>query len=213
MSQTSAELTPPKCVVFGTRNRKKAEELLDHLTGLPIELRTLADFPNAPEVIEDGNSFIDNARKKATELAKSLGVWVLGEDSGLAVDALGGAPGIFSARYSGEGATDESNNRKLLDALAAVPDEKRTAHYVCTAALADPLGIIRAEVEGRCHGRIGREPRGSGGFGYDPLFIIPEYHKTFGELGLLVKRHLSHRSRALARLRPHLSRLFWLGEP
>ena len=196
---------PHLVIVLGTRNRKKGEELLDHLTGLPVTLRTLAEFPQAPEVIEDGATFIDNARKKATELARALESWVLGEDSGLAVDALGGRPGVYSARYSGAGATDESNNQKLLDELANVPDGERTAHYVCTAALADPAGRIRAEVEGRCHGQIARSPRGNAGFGYDPLFVIPEYHRSFAELDLIVKRHLSHRARAMSRLR----REFW----
>ncbi len=195
---------PISVIVLGTRNRKKAEELVDHLAGLPIELRTLADFPNAPEVVEDGVTFIENARKKAIELSRALGQWVLGEDSGLAVDALGGRPGVFSARFAGEGATDDVNNRKLLEELSNLPDERRTAHYVCTAALADPAGNIHIEVEGRCNGRIGREFHGAHGFGYDPLFVIPEYHRTFGELGLLVKRHLSHRARAIARLRPAL---------
>lgn len=207
MSQTSLESGLPQIVVLGTRNRKKAEELIDHLSGMPIELRTLADFPDAPDVIEDGQTFIANARKKAIELARALDQWVLGEDSGLVVDALGGQPGVYSARYSGEGATDESNNRKLLEEMAGVPNEKRTAHYVCTAALSDPAGNIRAEVEGRCNGRIGREPHGTHGFGYDPLFIIPEYHKTYGELGLIVKRYLSHRSRAISQLRPLLWKL------
>jgi XTP/dITP diphosphohydrolase len=197
----------PSVIVLATRNRKKAEELIDHLAGIPIEFRTLADLPEAPEVLEDGETFIDNARKKAGAIARAVGHWALGEDSGLAVDALGGRPGVFSARYSGVDATDESNNRKLLDELAAVPDDRRTAHYVCTAALADPQGNIRAEVEGRCNGRIGAKPRGEQGFGYDPLFIIAEYHKTFGELGLLVKRHLSHRARAIAQLRPLLLRV------
>lgn len=194
-------------IVLGTRNRKKCEELVDHLSGLPITFRTIAEFPEAPEVIEDGVTFVDNARKKATQLAAFLGEWVLGEDSGLVVDALGGRPGVFSARYAGEGASDEENNRKLLDELANVPDDKRTAHYVCTAVLADPAGTIQAEVEGRCHGRIARVAHGTEGFGYDPLFIIPEYHRSFGELGLLVKRHLSHRSRAIAWLRDVLHRI------
>jgi XTP/dITP diphosphohydrolase len=207
MTLTTPNSDRPALIVLGTRNRKKGEELIDHLAGLPIEFRTLVDFPAAPDVVEDGATFIDNARKKATELARALGQWVLGEDSGLAVDALGGRPGVYSARYSGEGASDESNNRKLLDELSRVPDDKRSAHYVCTAALADPAGNIRAEVEGRCNGRIGREPRGAGGFGYDPLFLIPEYHKTFGELGLLVKRHLSHRARAIGQLRTLLRKL------
>jgi XTP/dITP diphosphohydrolase len=194
-------------IVLGTRNRKKAEELVDHLAGMPIEIRTLADFPAAPEIVEDGKTFLANARKKATELARALGAWVLGEDSGLVVDAIGGRPGVYSARYSGTGATDDSNNRKLLEELAATPDQTRTAHYVCTAVLSDPDGNIRGEVEGRCNGRIGSQPRGSHGFGYDPLFIIPEYHKSFGELGLLVKRHLSHRARALDQLRAALWKL------
>ena len=207
MSSTPSDRSRPTLIVLGTRNRKKAEELIDHLAGMPIEFRTLAEFPDAPEVVEDGDTFLANARKKAEELARALGVWVLGEDSGLVVDALGGQPGVYSARYAGEGASDEANNRKLLAELAAVPDRDRTAHYVCTAALADPEGNIRAQVEGRCNGRIGTEPHGSHGFGYDPLFIIPEYHKSFGELGLLVKRHLSHRARAMARLRPVLWKL------
>jgi XTP/dITP diphosphohydrolase len=200
----TASNTSRPVVVLGTRNRKKLEELEDHLHGLPIDFRTLADFPAAPDVVEDGTTFLENARKKAVTLARALRVWTLGEDSGLAVDALGGQPGVYSARYSGESASDESNNRKLLDALTKVPMEKRSAHYVCTIALADPQGTVLGEVEGRCNGRIGFQPSGNQGFGYDPLFIIPEYHKTFGELGLLVKRHLSHRSRAIAKLRPIL---------
>ena len=191
-------------IVLGTRNRKKLEEILDHLAGVPIKWHTLADYPTAPEIEEDGDTFLANARKKATELARALGAWVLGEDSGLVVDALGGRPGVYSARYSGPGATDESNNQKLLGELAGVPEPKRTAHYVCTAVLSDPWGNVHAEVEGHCSGRIGLEPHGTHGFGYDPLFVIPEYHKTYGELGLQVKRHLSHRARALARLRPIL---------
>lgn len=207
MSITAADRARPRVIVLGTRNRKKAEELIDHLAGIPIAIRTLADFPAAPEVVEDGATFLANARKKAAELARALEAWVLGEDSGLVVDALGGRPGVYSARYSGDGATDQTNNRKLLEELAGTAEQARTAHYVCTAALADPDGNIRAEVEGRCHGRIGFQPRGNHGFGYDPLFIVPEYHKTFGELGLLVKRHLSHRARALDQLRATLWKL------
>ena len=211
MSPTPSDRSRPTVIVLGTRNRKKAEELIDLLRGMPIDFRTLADFANAPEVVEDGDTFLANARKKATELARALGVWVLGEDSGLVVDALGGQPGVYSARYAGQGASDEANNRKLLAELAGVADHDRIAHYVCTAALSDPDGNIRAEVQGRCNGRLGTEPHGNHGFGYDPLFIIAEYHKTFGELGLLVKRHLSHRARAMARLRPVLWKL--LGTP
>jgi XTP/dITP diphosphohydrolase len=136
-----------------------------------------------------------------------LGHWVLGEDSGLAVDALGGAPGIFSARFSGPEATDQSNNRHLLEQLGKTPLEKRAAHYVCHLTVASPDGKILAEAEARCHGRIRFEPAGSGGFGYDPLFEIVEYHRTFAELGANVKAVLSHRARAVALLLPKLKNL------
>jgi len=199
-------------IVLGTRNRKKAEELQDHLADLPVRIVTLEEFPAAPEVVEDGDTFMANARKKAIELARTLGQWVLGEDSGLVVDALGGRPGVYSSRYAGPEASDEANNRKLLEELAGVPEEKRTAHYVCTAVLADPEGAVRAAVEGRCNGRIITEPRGERGFGYDPLFLIPEYHRTFGELGLLVKRHISHRARAIARLKESLRAMIAAGQ-
>jgi XTP/dITP diphosphohydrolase len=194
-------------LVLGTRNRKKAIELVDLLRPLGIEVRTLADYPKAVEVVEDGDSFAANAAKKATEQAAHLGQWVLGEDSGLVVDALKGAPGVYSARYAGAGATDEANNRRLLAELADTPLDRRTAHYVCHAALSDPQGNVRAEAEDRCHGRMLFAPRGSGGFGYDPLFEVPEYHRTFGELGPAVKAALSHRARALRKLAPQIARL------
>src|SRR5262249_50830092 len=194
-------------LVVGTRNRKKREEILEILGDLGLDLRDLTSWPDAPEVVEDGATFADNARKKAVELARHLGQWVLGEDSGLVVPALGGRPGVYSARYAGKQGDDPANNRKLLAELAPLPDDRRAAYYVCTAALADPTGEIRAVLEGRCHGRIIKELRGSGGFGYDPLFLIPEYHKTFGELSTRAKHAISHRARALAQLRPILWRL------
>jgi XTP/dITP diphosphohydrolase len=197
-------------LVVGTRNARKREEILDIL-GEDVEVRDLTAWPDAPEVVEDGDTFEANARKKATELARHLGQWVLGEDSGLVVPALGGRPGVYSARYAGRQGDDAANNAKLLAELAAYPDERRTAYYVCTAALADPAGEVRAVVEGRCHGVIIKDARGDGGFGYDPLFLIPEYHRTFGELSPRVKHALSHRGRALARLRPPLRRL--MGPP
>lgn len=193
-------------LVVGTRNPKKRLELLEILAGAGVELRDLTSYPDAPEVVEDGVTFEDNARKKASELALALGEWVLGEDSGLVVPALGGAPGVYSARYAGTQGDDEANNERLLAELAPLPDDARAAYYVCTAALAAPSGEVRAVAEGRCHGRILRARRGSGGFGYDPLFLIPEYHLTFGELSARVKHALSHRGRALARLRPALLR-------
>jgi XTP/dITP diphosphohydrolase len=194
-------------LVVGTRNRKKREEITDILHNVPLELKDLTSWPDAPEVVEDGTTFDENARKKAVELARYLGEWVLGEDSGLVVPALNGRPGIYSARYAGKQSDDAANNARLLAELAPLPDDRRAAYYVCSAALADPQGNVQAVVEGRCHGIITRQPHGSGGFGYDPLFVIPEYHRTFGELSACVKHALSHRARALAKLRPALRRL------
>ena len=197
----------PPVLVVGTRNPKKRQEIVEILHDLPVEVRDLSGWPDAPEVVEDGRTFEENARKKASELARHLGPWVLGEDSGLVVPALNGRPGVYSARYAGKQGDDEANNARLLAELAPLPDDRRAAYYVCTAALADPAGEVRAVVEGRCHGVIVREPRGTGGFGYDPLFLIPEYHKTFGELSARAKHAISHRARALAQLRPVLRRL------
>lgn len=193
--------------MIASRNRKKAAEIRDLLAPHGIEVLGVADFPNVPEVVEDGSTFAANAVKKAAETARAVGQWTLGEDSGLEVAALAGAPGIYSARFSGPNATDEANNAKLMSELAAVPDERRSARYVCNAALADPSGTIALQVEAYCRGRITREARGTNGFGYDPYFLIPEYHRTFGELSPAVKRRLSHRGRAFERLIPELVRL------
>jgi XTP/dITP diphosphohydrolase len=208
-------VTPSPCLILATRNRKKTVEMV-HLIAPPwepgaglagLEVRTLADFPDLPEVVEDADSFAGNARKKAIETAQALGAWVVADDSGLAVDALRGAPGVLSARFAGAHGDDKANNRKLLEALESTPDERRGAAFVCALALVDPAGTVRFETEARCRGRITHEERGENGFGYDPLFLIPEYHKTFGELSASVKHQLSHRSRAFARLRPALERL------
>ncbi|HEX8201418.1 MAG TPA: non-canonical purine NTP pyrophosphatase [Isosphaeraceae bacterium] len=209
----------PIPLILATRNRKKGEEMI-WLLAPPWEpnprlarlrARTLAEHPEVPEVVEDAETFAGNARKKAVEAARALGIWAVADDSGLAVDALGGAPGVLSARYAGRHGDDEANNRKLLEALAGVPDDRRGAAFVCALALADPSGAIRGEVQASCRGRITPEPRGAGGFGYDPLFLIPEYHQTFGQLSALVKHQLSHRARAFARLRPDLERLIAAG--
>jgi XTP/dITP diphosphohydrolase len=194
-------------LVLGTRNRKKCQEIVEILGDLAIELKDLSVFPDAPEVEEDGKTFEANARKKAEELAKHLHHWVLGEDSGLVVPGLNGRPGVYSARYAGKQGDDAANNQRLLAELAPLPEDRRASYYVCTAALANPQGETVAVVEGRCHGIIIKEPRGTGGFGYDPLFLIPEYHRTFGELSATVKHALSHRARALAQLRPFLRQL------
>jgi XTP/dITP diphosphohydrolase len=191
-------------VVVGTRNRKKGAELQELLAPLGLAVATLDDFPNAIDVIEDGDSFAANAVLKATQQARHLGRWVLADDSGLEVDSLAGAPGIYSARFAGANADDSQNNTLLLKRLADVPLEKRTARYVCHVAVADPQGTIRGESHDVCHGRIRFEPAGTNGFGYDPLFEVVEYHRTFGELGPAVKRAISHRSRALRAILPKL---------
>jgi XTP/dITP diphosphohydrolase len=199
-------------LVLGTGNQKKLLELRALLSPLELELPSLSDFPNAIAVDETGQTFAENAALKASKQAKHLKLWVLGEDSGLAVDALRGAPGVFSARYSDPGATDQRNNEKLLAELSGMPDEKRTAHYVCHATLADPTGTLRADTEGWCQGRIRAEYAGNGGFGYDPLFEIVEYHRTFGELAPEVKAMLSHRARAIRQMIPTLRSLLAQGE-
>jgi XTP/dITP diphosphohydrolase len=213
---TTLETTPDRLVlVLGSRNRKKCREMAELIRpawepthGLDrLDIRSLDDFPTVPDVEETAETFAGNARKKASELAQAIGHWVLADDSGLAVDALKGAPGVLSARYAGEPCDDQANNRKLLEALAKVPDDRRGAAFCCALAVADPSGAIRLEAEGACRGRIVHEARGPRGFGYDPLFLIPEYHQTFGELSPLVKHQLSHRCRAFAHLRPALERL------
>lgn len=196
-----------KLLILGTRNAKKRQEICEILGDLGWELHDLSQCHSAPEVDEDGDTFEANARKKASEVAIALKQWTLGEDSGLVVPGLSGRPGVHSARYAGMQGDDESNNNKLLAELAPLPEARRAAYYVCTAALADPDGKVHMVVEGRCHGVIIRERRGAGGFGYDPLFWIPEYHQTFGELSSRVKHALSHRGRALAKLRPFLRTL------
>jgi XTP/dITP diphosphohydrolase len=198
--------TPTK-LVLGSRNKKKLGELVDLLGDLGLELTNLDPFPDAPEVDETGDTFEANARLKATQLAPVLGAWVLGEDSGLCVPSLGGAPGVFSARYAGEHGNDAANNSKLLKELAGKTGDDRAAYYVSCSVLADPTGQVVAVAEGRCWGRIIEEPRGSGGFGYDPLFLIPEYHRTFGELSSTVKHALSHRGKGIAKLRPVIRRI------
>jgi len=186
-----------RLLILGTRNRKKLVELAELFEPHGIHVKALDEFPQAIEVEESGDTFAANAALKATVQARHLKQWVLGEDSGLCVDALGGAPDVRSARFSGNGATDATNNALLLAKLEGVPLEKRTAHYVCHATLSDPSGEIRAESEDYCRGRILRAESGRGGFGYDPLFEVVEYHQTFGELNPAVKWVVSHRARAI----------------
>jgi XTP/dITP diphosphohydrolase len=163
-------------------------------------------------VPEDGDTFAANAVLKAAGYARQLGRWVLADDSGLLVDALNGEPGVLSARFTGEEATDEDNNKLVLKRLGDTPIEKRTAQFVCHIALADPEGTIHAESEAACHGRILFEPCGDGGFGYDPLFEIVEYHRSFAEFCPFVKFCLSHRARAARLVIPRLMELVDAGK-
>ncbi len=191
-------------IVLASRNAKKIREMMALLVHDGLTVRGVDAFPEVAEVVEDGVTFAENAAKKAREVAVATGHWAIGEDSGLMVDALNGAPGIYSARYGGPGTDDARNNAKLIDALAGVPLERRGAQYVCSIAFARPDGAVVAEAEARCCGRFVDVPRGTNGFGYDPHFEIRELHQTFGELPAVVKQHISHRARACARFLPRL---------
>ncbi|MGI6461023.1 MAG: RdgB/HAM1 family non-canonical purine NTP pyrophosphatase [Candidatus Hydrogenedentales bacterium] len=196
----------PEVLLLGTTNTHKAAELREILAGLPWEVRCLADYPALPEPGETGHTFEENALLKASCYCRETGCCCAADDSGLVVDALGGAPGIYSARYAGPEATDDDNNRRLLNELATVPESERTARFVCSAALVHPDGWSQVET-GTVEGRIALEPRGQTGFGYDPLFIPQGYEQTFAELGALVKQRISHRARAFQKLRKYLEDL------
>lgn len=193
----------PEILLIGSNNRGKARELQELLQGLPWEVKGLVEFPKIIEPVEDGDTFEANAIKKATYYGQAFNVCCLADDSGLVVDALNGAPGVWSARYSGDGATDASNNAKLLSELADVPAEKRTARFVCCAAFVRPGQPAHVE-RGVVEGRIGFEPRGSGGFGYDPLFIPDGHTLSFGEFDGEKKHAISHRGQALKKIRGYL---------
>ena len=194
-------------ILLATRNKDKRKELVACLQGFQVTVNTLDDVSEAPEVKEDGDTFEDNATKKATEVSRATGALTLADDSGLVVDALGGAPGVCSSRYSGENATDRENNEKLLREMADVPEELRSARFVCVIALADPRGLIGV-VRGSCEGSIAFEERGQHGFGYDPLFIKTNYNKTFAELGPDIKNRVSHRFLAMQKAAILIERYF-----
>lgn len=199
-------------VVFATRNHGKVRELAELMAGSGIEFITAGDIAGAPEVVEDGDTFEANAAKKAVALAQSSGMVAVADDSGLEVDALAGAPGVHSARFSGPGATDASNNALLLQRLSDVPAARRTGRFVSAIAIALPDGSVQT-VRGTCEGIIGTAPRGDGGFGYDPLFIVPEFGLTYAELDLVTKNEISHRGRAFRMARPLLHAALGLAIP
>ncbi len=187
-------------LVLATRNEGKVAELRAMLEGFGVEITSLADHPEIPEIVEDGDTFLDNARKKARAVVEILGIPALADDSGLAVEALDGAPGVNSARYAGRQGEYAANNEKLLREMESVPEGKRRAAFVCTMVLAEPGGG-EWDVEGRCEGEIIREYRGDGGFGYDPLFFVTSEGATMAELPMERKNAISHRGRALAKMK------------
>lgn len=190
-------------IVLATRNKGKIRELQEFLAGLPVKVRSIDEFKDVPEVEETGETFADNALLKARAACSATGLPALADDSGLCVDALDGAPGVRSARFSGENATDESNNAKLLQELAGLKKAGRTARFVCVLCLARPGGSHEF-FGGECPGVILENPRGDAGFGYDPLFLDETLGKTFGELTGEEKLSRSHRGMALRSFRKHL---------
>ena len=199
-------LSHPLEIVVATGNRHKLRELAELLHVSGIRWRSLAEFPEVPPVRETGSTLRANAILKAKAVARATHRVALADDSGLCVDALGGAPGVRSARYAGRHGDDDANNLKLLDALHGVPASRRRASYRCVLALAGPRRLL-AVTEGVWAGSIARAPRGGQGFGYDPLFCIRRYGQTVGELRPSIKRRLSHRARAARAIRPALRRL------
>ena len=190
-------------LVLATKNRGKIREIESTLVIPSLTYKSLNDFTGLPEIIEDGSSFLENAFKKAETISKALNLAVLADDSGLEVDFLQGAPGIYSARFAGDQATDSQNNEKLLGLLTGVPEAKRTARFVCALVLTLPSGVW-FQAEGICEGRIAQSPEGDQGFGYDPVFYLPEFQKTMAGLPLEVKNRISHRAKALENMRPHI---------
>ncbi|MEK6617254.1 MAG: XTP/dITP diphosphatase [Nitrospirota bacterium] len=195
-----------KELVLATRNPHKGAELAALLGDLEIKIRTLAEFPDAPTVVEDGDTCQANAVKKATALARHTGLPAVADDTGLEVDALGGRPGVHAARYAGEGATYENNWRKLIRELEGVPKERRRARFITVAAVAMPSAKV-AIAEGSLEGLITEAPAGTQGFGYDPVFFVPEVGKTLAQLTLAEKNRISHRARAFAKVREILLKL------
>lgn len=193
-------------IVVATRNRHKLRELKALLALPRIRWRSLADFPRLSAVKERGRTFDANAIHKAQAMARATGRLALADDSGLEVTALGGAPGVRSARFAGRHGNDSANNENVLRMLEGVPTSRRGARYRCSLALASPSGLV-AVTRGVWHGRIATAPRGRRGFGYDPIFLIPRTGKTVGQLPAALKRRLSHRALAARRLRPLLAQL------
>lgn len=199
-------------IVVATKNRNKIREIKDLLKDLPVNVLSLDDGDwQIPQIVEDGKTFRENAVKKAKIVAEITGKITLADDSGLEVDALGGQPGIYSARFAGENATDRENNLKLLNLMKDVPSDRRGAQFRCVIAIASPDGRVDV-VEGVCRGDIGFSEKGGGGFGYDPIFIPAGYNKTFAELGMTTKNKISHRGKALEKAKLVLERIIAMAK-
>lgn len=196
-------------LLIATRNAGKLRELRQFFADLPLRLLSLAEFPSVEDVEETGSTFEENAALKAQAYASQTKLWTLADDSGLEVEALGGTPGIFSARYAGEKASDAARAYKLLSELSQTQDIARRARFVCVIALSNPAAEIVKLAKGVCEGRIADAPRGENGFGYDPVFIPDGFTETFGELPTEIKQQISHRARALTELRSFLRQQFF----
>ena len=187
-------------MVVATKNLGKVREIRKALKGFEFRIFTLSDFPDIPEIKEDGKSFVENALKKGRFYSKYFGELTIADDSGLEVNSLKGLPGIYSARYVREGASSQENNQKLLREMRDVTISKRGAKFKCIIAVVSPDGR-ETIAEGECKGRIGFKEKGKKGFGYDPLFILPKYGKTMAEFSLEAKNRISHRGKALKKIR------------
>jgi XTP/dITP diphosphohydrolase len=198
-------------LVIATRNRGKLEEIVDLLKDFNIKVTSLLSYPDIGDILEDGEGFLENAKKKAQVVSHATRKWCLADDSGLVVKALGGAPGVKSARYAGKQGDHKANNKKLLKEMKNVPEDKRNAYFTCTMVLISPAGA-EWDVEERCNGVIGRELQGERGFGYDPLFFLPEKGCTMAELDLAEKNEISHRGKALRHIRGILEDLLKRGK-
>jgi XTP/dITP diphosphohydrolase len=190
-------------ILFATKNVGKLKEVKAMLEGIDVSLFSLSDYPDIPEIVEDGVTFLDNALKKAKVVSAHTGEIVIADDSGIEIDFLGGKPGVFSSRYSGPDATDESNIEKLLMELKGAPLNKRGATFRCVLVLYKPDGRFES-FEGKWRGKIGYEPAGDKGFGYDPVFVAPEFGVTAAELSPEIKNSVSHRALAFAKLKKSL---------
>lgn len=203
-------MEPPIILVIATRNKGKTKEIKDLLKDYPVDIQNLDDFGPIPQIEEDGDTFDENAYKKASFAARILGLPTLADDSGLIVEALDGAPGIHSARYAGENATDKEKYLKLLNEMKGKTNRK--AAFECVISVAVPTGAALT-YEARCEGIIAKEPAGSNGFGYDPVFFYPPFHKTFAQISRSEKNRISHRGKALAELKSEFDKVLgWIRQ-